>query len=213
MGISIPTGSDVTIVTQVQDVTVPAIFLDTINIENDAVHLLPFIGVYRTIGDSWWLQAFTQIDTPTNGSDVQVNGGGFGRLNAQTLLYTDVSLGKWWYRNPSNSFRRGGAGITGIASVLELHYTTSLNDADDLFSDLFPEESAGGFPPAFVPAPENRFDVLNLTAGFLVDISDRWRLNVAGVFPLREGRFENGVGRREDRFFDSEVSFQLNRFF
>ena len=197
--LSIPTGSDAIIAA-----STPAPELSLVLVDNDALHLMPYIGVYRELGNSWWLQTFAQIDAPTSGNDVRVVGNMIsfdGRLNEQTLLYTDISLGKWLYRNPSNS-NRGQRGITGIASVLELHYTGSLNDADNLFET-----------PGLGVSPENRLDVLNLTMGLQVEFSQRWRINAAGVVPLRKREFEMLGDRREDRFFDGELSLQINRFF
>ena len=201
--LSIPTGSDVEIVALASSnntiVETTEVFVD-----NDALHLMPFIGVYREFGRSSWLQAFTQVDVPTSGNNVRVVnsfGNNFeGRLNEQTLLYADISLGKWLYRNPSNSYRSGRRGITGIASILELHYTGSLNDADTLLTN-------GN------PGPENRLDVLNLTTGLQIEFSERWRINASGVVPLRKREFEANGDRREDRFFDGELALHINRFF
>lgn len=202
--LSIPTGSDVGIsfleFYENEDFDIVAEDAE-IEIETEAIHLMPFLGLYRPIGNSWWLQAFTQVDVPASGNDLRYNGEIVGRLTEQTLLYADVSLGKWWCRNPCNSRRCGGHGVTGIASLIELHYTSSLNDADDLLG-------AG-----LIPGSENRFDVLNMTAGLQIEISELWRINVAGTFPLREGRFDEVAGRQENRFFDSEFSLQINRFF
>jgi len=173
---------------------------------------MPFIGVYRPFGDSWWLQGFTQIDTPTNGNDVRTNGGFRGRITEQTLLYIDISLGKWLYRNRCRCRRRG---VTGIASIIELHYTGSLNDADGLLVGFDTTSSIGSLPADNFfnrSGDENRFDVVNLTLGLQVEISEQWRITVAGVLPLREGRFDER-GRRENRFFDSEFSLQANRLF
>ena len=199
---SIPTGSSTEITAESFSngnlVETTDVFVD-----NDALHLMPFIGVYREFGRSSWLQAFTQVDVPTSGNDVRVVGDIInidGRLNEQTLLYADISLGKWLYRNPSNSYRSGRRGITGIASLLELHYTGSLNDADTLLTN-------GN------PSPENRLDVLNLTTGLQVEFSERWRINTSGVVPLRKREFEANGDRREDRFFDGELSLHINRFF
>ena len=55
--------------------------------------------------------------------------------------------------------------------------------------------------------------MLNLTVGLQTEISELWRVNVAGVFPLRERHFNNNGSLREDRFFDGEFSLQINRFF
>ncbi len=194
--LSIPTGSDARI--SFGRGTIPPsqnLILGDIVVKNQALHLMPFVGVYREFQTSWWLQAFTQVDVPTSGNDVRVDGQFFGRINEQTLLYSDVSVGKWLYRNR-------GRGLTGIASILELHYTSSLNDADTLFT---------------VDPPENRLDVLNLTAGLQVEFSQKLRVNVSGVVPLREREFDGSQPdfpkRQEDRFFDGELSLQINRFF
>lgn len=202
--VSVPTGSDIEVD------AIEAFTIDLIDIGNDAYHVMPFAGLYQEIEDQWWLQGFVQVDVPTNGHEVRTNGVFRGRLTEQTLLYADVSLGKWLYREPCNSRARGGRGLTGLATVLELHYTTSLNDADGFdVSDFTGSAIIGDFGPGF----ENRFDVLNLTMGLQAEFGERWRANVAGVIPLREGRFEDFSGRREDQFFDGELVLQLNRFF
>ncbi|MFK7736340.1 MAG: hypothetical protein AB8B50_09940 [Pirellulaceae bacterium] len=205
--VSIPTGSGVEL-----DAEEAFNGTDAIDIDNNAVHLMPFIGAYRTIGDSWWLQAFAQVDTPANGNEVRTNGLFTGYINEQTLLYSDISLGKWLYRNPCNSRRCGGCGISGIASIIELHYTSSLNDADALAVSSDTQSAFIGGGP--FPGYENRFDVLNLTLGLQTEISEVWRINTAFATPLREGRFDDEFGsRQEDQFFDGELSIQINRFF
>jgi hypothetical protein len=209
LGLSIPTGSGASIYAE-QQTPGPFFYDDYIHVDNDAVHLMPFIGVYRQCKKSWWLQAFTQIDTPTRGNDVRTDGLFVGRLKEQTLLYADISLGKWLYRNECNCCRCRQCCVTGIASIFELHYTGSLNDADQL--DVGEDFLING-TDARVGAVENRFDVLNLTMGLQVELSEQWRINVAGVVPLRKREFEASGLRREDRFFDGEFSLQINRFF
>lgn len=204
ISVSIPTGTGVEID------SFDGFLTDLIDIDNDAVHLMPFLGVYRTIGDDWWLQGFVQVDTPTSGNDVFSNGVLRGRLTEQTLLYSDFSVGRWLYRNPSNSRARGGRGITSIASLIELHYTGALNDADGFTVESLTDDASVGFVG---PGYENRFDVLNLTLGLQTDLGDVWRVNVGGVIPLREGRYDDFGGRREDQFFDGELAIQVNRFF
>lgn len=213
LGMSLPTGSDATVGAG-ERVDQEFAFYD-IYIDNKSVHLMPFLGAYRPIGNSCWLQAFTQIDLPTNGNDVRITEERYDqssnlistdddrfRLKEQTLLYADVSFGKWWYRNICECgdprCRCGRRGLTGVASVLELHYTSSLNDADAF--------NLGGIPRL---GAENRFDILNMTAGLQFELNQELRINLAGVFPLRDGRFDSG-GRREDRGFDSEFALQVN---
>ena len=216
--LSIPTGSGVDIFAEQvlqpvdsQNQVLPGTLevSDAIRIDNEALHLMPFIGAYRPIEKSMWLQAFAQVDVPANGNEVRTNGEFVGRITEQTLLYTDISLGKWWYRNRCNSPRYGGRGVTGIASLAELHYTGALNDADRMIVGQDTSSALG-----FVAAGDgNRFRVLNLTLGLQVEIQEQWRINVAGVLPLREGRYKEFAGRRENRFFDSEFALQINRFF
>jgi hypothetical protein len=216
LGMSIPTGSSVSAITglnveEAQDpmnLGQPIPIRNLFKIDNDAFHLMPFLGAYRQIGNSCWLQAFTQIDIPTGGNDVRRSQFVANNLDSieefsikeQTLLYADISFGKWWYRNVCECSRPGCTcrkrGLTGVASVLELHYTGSLNDADPFLSD----------------GAANQFDVLNLTTGLTVELNEQLRINLAGVFPLRERELD-ASGRHENRFFDSELALQMNYFF
>ena len=216
LGISLPTGSPVhaaTFLNVPDNMGDPVPSFNYLDVDNSAVHLMPFLGAYQQIGKSCWLQAFTQIDVPTggnnaeltqvvafNGVDFVVTGIDDFRIKEQRLLYADVSFGKWWYRNVCECGRPECTcqprGVTGVASILELHYTGSLNDAD----------------PVLSRGLANQFDVVNLTAGLLVELNENWRINLAGVFPLRE-RGLDANGRREDRFFDSEFALQINRFY
>jgi hypothetical protein len=122
------------------------------------------------------------------------------RIKEQTLLYADVSGGKWWYRNVHNCGRPDCTdrqhGLTGVASVLELHYTGSLNDADPFLSQGL----------------ANQFNVVNLTTGLTVELNEQLRINLAGVFPLGQRELD-ASGRHENRFFDSEFALQMNYFF
>ena len=83
--------------------------------------------------------------------------------------------------------------LTGLASMIELHYTTTLQDADQIGSvvDTTLLEFSNG---------RNRSDVLNLTAGFHFEFARDTAFRVAGVFPLRED---------PDRDFDAEFVAQV----
>ena len=105
-------------------------------------------------------------------------------LADQTLLYLDASAGYWWYQSTDDS------GLTGLASVVELHYTTTLNDADTA-------NLTGGF----IGNLDNRFDVLNLTAGVHSEWSGNTAIRFAVVVPLD----------RDERFFDSEMQVSIIR--
>lgn len=49
-----------------------------------------------------------------------------GSVTDQTLMYVDASFGYWLFRDDEAEF------LQGLASVLELHYTTALTRADNL---------------------------------------------------------------------------------
>jgi hypothetical protein len=194
IGIDTPTGSD---------------FLSrypTVNMRfiNQAVHVLPYVGFLYAPGDPQWgwgdnifVTGFLQFDAATNGDTIRFeNKNGtpistLGKYNQQNVLFADLSVGYWLYRNPL-------ARWSGLAVVSELHYTTSVQD---------PDLVAGTAPGvgATITNPSNRFDVMNGTIGVQVLMFDLSSLRVAGVFPMGS--------RMDQRFFDSEVQVQFNRRF
>jgi hypothetical protein len=91
LGIDTPTGSDI-------DARVGT---TRITVHNDAVHLLPFVGVLGVPTDRVFYHGFFQLDVPTGGNLVDyvetTDGatGRYGKLTDQTLLYVDVGAGYW----------------------------------------------------------------------------------------------------------------------
>jgi hypothetical protein len=177
IGINTPTGSDVQISSWRE-----------YSLENQAVHLSPFIGTLYQPNDQLFYQAFLEVDVPLNGNRLLYYPGTdvveLGVLTEQTLLKVDVSAGYWFYRNPR-------ACLTGLASLVEFHYTGTLNDGDvievgDRFGSLL-----------------NRIDLANLTVGLHAELNRHTTLRVGGVFPLND----------IDRAFDGEVQVSLNRYF
>ena len=164
-----------------------------IQVQNDAVHLLPFVACSSASDNGFFCHAFAQLDVAANGNRVitmdALGMGSEGKLSPQTLLYLDASIGRWLYRDPC------GQVLTGLAAAFELHYTTTIGDADVV--PLFPAFGALGID-------ENRFDVFNFTVGLHAELFNQTDLRVAGVLPLRSG---------DDRFFDAEVQAALIRRF
>jgi hypothetical protein len=195
MGIDTPTGSS----------TVSRLGPTNLRIENNALHLLPYLGFLYAPGDPQWgwgnglfVSGFLQFDAATNGNHVQFVDPGtsnkttIGKYNEQNLMFIDLSVGYWLYRNPY-AYR-----ITGLAVVNEIHYTTSVQSPDLVAG------TTGG-TGATVTNPSGHIDVTNYTIGVQTLLFDASSLRVAGVFP---------VGSRQDsRFFDSEVQVQFNRRF
>jgi hypothetical protein len=180
--------------------------LGTVNLrfQNEAVHFLPYVGFIWSAGDPQWgwgnglfLSGFAQVDINAASNAVDVIGpqglpaGTLGRLTDQNLAFFDIAAGYWLFRDP------GAPRITGIAAITELHYTTTLQDADRIAgqangTDVVINETSG------------RFDVLNGTVGVQFLLFDAASLRVAGVFP---------IGDEDRRLFDSEVQVQFNRRF
>lgn len=184
MGITLPTGDDVR-------GQLPALNT-TFLVNNDAVHLLPYLGFLRRSNDTFFYQGFAQLDIAANGNRVEVFDLGTpaaanGVLDPQTLMFLDISAGWWLYRNPCS------CRVTGLASLIELHYTTTLESADRVV--------AAPTPPTFTNLA-NRIDAFDLTCGLHFEFGPCSSLRVGGVFPLRSG---------DNRFFDSEIQLQLNR--
>ena len=187
LGIDTPTGSDF-----------ESEFVGTtLRLENDALHLLPYLGIVIDPGNGLFLMGYMQIDIATTGNEVVVGpqgtaGQSVGRFNEQNLLYFDVGGGYWLYDNPY------GECVTGVAAMLEFHYTTAIQDADQID---FGQQSGSGV----ITTLGNRFDVVNVSTGVNVAIGEWSNLRVAGVFPLGSDF--------DQRFFDAEVQVQYNQRF
>ena len=69
------------------------------DIHNQALFLMPYLGILRVPNDKLFYQAFLQVDVPTNGNRIDYvdtvasTSGTFGTLDDQTLLYADLSVG------------------------------------------------------------------------------------------------------------------------
>lgn len=186
VGIETPTGSDVSI-----DVPFPN-FNYTVRVNNESVHLHPYLG-FVSQGDSYYFwNGFVQCDFATNGNPAQlnfpVNNQVTNVLNPSNFLHIDLGSGVWLHRNPCARL------ITGFAAIMEVHYTTAMNDADKV-----------NFDTNFIQlgSPFQRYNGANLTFGLHTEIVNHTKLRVASAFPVHAQR----------RFFDSEIMVSLIRDF
>ncbi len=187
-GLAIPTGSDVT----------ASSGGTTFRLDNESFHVLPFFAALYQIAPNVFLHGFVQFDITLSGHSLsfanQDGAGSLGIYNDQSLLYIDIGSLSWLYRSSSSD-----RFIRGIAAVVELHQTLTLNDSDQI--DAFiPGPGAMTTSEVILTQPEDSFHVLNLTLGSHLDLPRNATLRLAGVFPLAEG---------SDRFFDSELVIQL----
>ncbi|MEX2138193.1 MAG: hypothetical protein WD894_02945 [Pirellulales bacterium] len=182
---------------QVAVPTAPSLNVSLINgtrivsIENEAVHLMPFVGALYTPNDRFFTQAFLQFDVDANGNPVAVNPRmqgltPIGRLHDTTFLYADFNVGYWLYRSEE-------AGLTGFAPTVELHYNTSLETSEFLASEGF-----------VIGGNLSQISNLNLTMGCYFELAQDNSLVLGYTLP---------IGNRVDQQFDGELrAFFTHRF-
>lgn len=117
LGLSLPTADDIQV--RLADGT------ELLEVENQAVHLQPFLGALYTPNDRWFAQGFLQQDTAVSGNRVSLNWDGNGLRRVGTLddpnhLFFDLGLGYWLYRSSS------ARGLTGVVPMVELHHAAAL---------------------------------------------------------------------------------------
>lgn len=184
LGINLPTGSDAT--GRVGDVGW--------EVNNQAVYFLPFVGIAGSPFDDVFYQAFAQLDVAGSGNPTEISdfrgSREIGKLNDQTLLFLDATGGVWLYRNPESR-------LAGIASILELHYTTTMQDAD-----MVGTLAGRGNSLLIFGNCDNQLDIVNGTVGLHTVLQNGTTIRVGGVFPLQQGD--------DNRLFDAEVQAAIN---
>ena len=177
LGMALPTASDIAVF-DMQGLP------PLTRIQNQSVHLLPFLGSLYTPTDQLFVQQFLQFDFDANGNAVSLDVGNglqpFGRLNEMSFLYYSIGGGYWLYNNP-NSDRL----FTRIAPIVELHYNKSLTRADALL-------------------PPSSLDLLNGVVGLTAMMGENKALTVAYTTPLSAG---------DNRQFNGELRLMFNWYF
>ena len=198
LGVRLPTGSDLTGQTHQRNELTGRIDRQTLVIQNQAVHLVPYVGFLSAPSDNWFVQGFMDVDLAANGNAVDLGTPAqrVGLLTEQNLFHLDLSAGRWIYQNPEATY------FTGAAAVIELHYTSTIQDADRFALPTNPFN--GPYVNGEFRNLANRTDVLNLTSGVQFQIGYLSNLRVACVVPVRN---------QPNRQFDSEIQVSFNRFF
>jgi hypothetical protein len=180
LGLSIPTADDVSV--SLDDGTRLAL------IENEAVYVSPYIAFLHTPSPDVFFQGFLQFNVDASGNPVFLNDRGtgllpVGRLNEQSSVFLDASLGRWVYRDFSRSPR-------AIALMLEAHYSATIENADVIASNAFQ-----------IGSPQSDFDILNVTMGTHI-LLGRSVFTVGYSVPVTD-----------DEAFDGEFRAFVNRYF
>jgi Putative MetA-pathway of phenol degradation len=111
--------------------------------------LQPWLGYVWNFGDLY-IHGFEALDVPTDDRDV-------------TIVYSDVGVGYFVYRNPEEDAR-----ISAVAPTVEVHVNTPLDHRG----------LRGSLDPAATP------DVVNLTVGMNIEFCQRARLAVGVATPV-----------------------------
>lgn len=187
--VSLPTADDLTY--SITDGTRTAEFL---RLENDSIHLMPFLGAVVTPCSRSFLQAFVQLDADSSGRPVRANAnalnGGFlgqvGELNDATFLYVDINTGFWLVQEPEDST----ATITGIAPMFELNYNATVSDSDQVT-----------FLPLGTIGQRGRdVEFLNATIGCVFELHHSSNITVGYSVPLAGGQDEEYDGHLRAMF-------------
>jgi hypothetical protein len=228
LGVEVPTASNTHVnVVDFVGVGTADVFaarLRQFRIKNEIWGLSPFLAALAAPNDRFFTQGFMSLDMPVNeghvsfAESVPVNVfqtspnfglappgiptpfSGADKISEQTLLNLDVGTGYWLVRDPCAQW------ITGIAPAVELHYTTTLNNAD---IRTFPIDNVVFPNGAIQPNPRignsrNRIDILDVTVGTTVQVGQRATVAGGFSFPLLSG---------DNRTFDWEFQLQLNYYF
>jgi hypothetical protein len=167
-----------------------------VHIKNQSVHLMPFIGwLYHT--GRFFAQGFFDVDLDTNGNRLLVNPRGTGlmpsgRIQDATLLDINLSCGFWALRRSAEELRHPAC-IRGLAPMLELHLTRSLQRTDFVATEDF-----------VIGQPRRATQLLALVVGGAVECGVNDVLTVGYTMP---------IGNGSDQQFDGELRAFWNRFF
>jgi hypothetical protein len=181
-----PTGDSATIINNGANLP-----FNTATFENEAVHTQPFLGLACTPTSRIFNLFFVAVDIDAGGNEVIIDNVR-SIVDDQTLLFLDYTFGFWAYRNPRAAL------IRGIAPMVELHYTSTLQDIDP---GPVPVPVNVGVPRSGIFV-DNRRDLLNMTGGIHARIGRSSTLRFAAALPMRGNT---------DRFFDAEFMLQYVR--
>ena len=229
VGVNIPTAPNLKIQGQVTDHRFPVYdpnnpsapplaFVDVDNfvlngeVDNETVNLMPFFALTWTPRENWFVNAFFQIDVPLNPDGVSVSENlqspdlpqgqnpfhfsGSDTLDEQTLLRVNAGLGRWVYRNESAKY------LNGIAMMFEVHYTSTLQDAQIISFNAIPN-LGNGATTFNLGNGKNRMDVVNVLLGVPI-VMGKTTISNGFVVPVTEER---------DRGFSFEYALLVDRHF
>ncbi|MEX0584994.1 MAG: hypothetical protein WD176_00015, partial [Pirellulales bacterium] len=176
-----------------------------LTVDNESANLTPFIAVMFAPEGALFFNGFVQFDVPTGDQAISIRqsaasfsagnqltdlGTVRGELDQQSLLRMNMAGGMWIYRDAT-----GTSTLQALAALVELHYTTSIENAETWTGDVVLSDS-GQVPGQIDPGdetlalslgnPNETFELVNLTLGAHAEFG-RSNVAVGVVFPLSTG--------------------------
>ncbi len=173
----------------------PYVALFNARIDDEVWHFTPYLAAQWTPSERVFVNSFLSYRLNST-SMVNTSDAGTALVREATYLMADGSIGYWMIRRPRCR------GLTGLASVLELHYTTT--------PESEPVNALQGISATGLALGHT--DYLNLTAGLVARWNERVSVSGAFAFPLRANRIEtnNSVLGATDRSYDWAFLLNLN---
>jgi len=164
-----------------------------VRVKNQSILVQPFIAALYTPGERFFAQAWLQGSFDPRGNQVLTDFDGTGlkpagKLVDQSRVALDMQVGYWVYR------RYSGDGLRGLAPFFELHYNTTITDADQVAAP----------PRTVIGIEDRRFDEVNASVGLTALFGSNLMVMAGLVVPLRDG---------DNRFFDYQVGVRANWFY
>ena len=168
--------------------------LQSVYVDNQSTHVMPFFGSIWAPNERFFSQALLQVDIDSNGNPAYVNNNlqegvygdalnPVGRLYMPTFMYLSFGTGYWMYRNNTANF-------TGFAPIMEVHVNQGMSQFNPLTTDTFT-----------LGSPTGVVSVTNALIGCNFEWGQRSTLTFGYVTPLGGGA---------DRFFDGELRALYN---
>jgi hypothetical protein len=230
LGLTLPTAQDVEYLITTDDTlvfpSIPGLEADSsvlldVFASNETVYISPFLAWLCQPNPRFFHQGFLQVEVAANPSSIVVAGDG---LN--DFFFNNVFLGTLDWRTPfptgrTNLFAQTlmrlnlGCGynlieyrpadlVQQLTAMFEVHYTTTLQDANVSSIPVFVEGSLGTIPVQSIEFgnPLNRVDIVNVVAGLSARMGN-WVVTNGFVAPVSSDE--------EKRGFDFEYNLQIQR--
>jgi hypothetical protein len=200
LGVTAPTANDFTIRDSLTGRTL-------VNVDNESVHLLPFLGFVATPTERLFFQGIAQFDVDVNPNLVSATSFAQGlptgnlydldRGHDKTFAFVSLSTGYWVYLNENRN-----AWITGVAPMAEYHLNQSLSDGDHI------QGVAGNTLWDF--GTPSGFSQSNAVLGLTTVLKDEATLTIGYATPLGGGGDQQFNGELRV-FFNWYFGGRLNR--